>query len=232
MLAEGSVWRTEPTGEAIVRWVYDFDDPVAAAPRHALEFGFVLLLLIARRVTQADVRYRAVRFRHAQPRGAAAHTACFGCEVVYGQVRDEIEFDASLLSVPIQTSNPALLEHLAAHGRELVRALPTGAQLVDRVRHALHTLPVGVSPLGHTARALHCSERTVQRWLGEAGTSMHTLLDEVRYLRAREMLRDRSVPVKEIAASLGFSEPAAFHRAFVRWSGRPPGRWRAEFERR
>jgi AraC-like DNA-binding protein len=50
----------------------------------------------------------------------------------------------------------------------------------------------------------------------------------VRYQRAQEMLGDLSRGLKDIAATLGFSEPAAFHRAFVRWSGRSPGQWRAE----
>ncbi|MFO0629537.1 MAG: AraC family transcriptional regulator ligand-binding domain-containing protein [Polyangiales bacterium] len=228
MLAEGSVWEPAPAAPSRTRWVYTFDDPVAAAPRHALEFGLALMILVARRVAHPDVRYHAVRLRHAAPRNAAAHARLFGCDVTYGQPRDELEFDARLLALPVQTANPALLEHLSAHGRAMVHALPVSDALLDRVRHALRGLPPDAVPLAHAAHALRCSPRTLQRKLRDAGTSLQALLDEVRYQRAQEMLGDPARGLKDIAASLGFSEPAAFHRAFVRWSGRSPGQWRAD----
>lgn len=228
MLAEGSVWEPAPTEPSRARWVYTFDDPVAAAPRQALEFGLALMVLVARRVAHPEVRYHAVRLRHLAPRNAAAHARLFGCEVSYGQARDELEFDAALLALPVQTANPALLEHLSAHGRAMVHALPPSDATLDRVRHALRSLPPETVPLAHVSRALRCSPRTLQRRLRDAGTSLQSLLDEVRYQRAQEMLGDPARGLKDIAATLGFSEPAAFHRAFVRWSGRSPGQWRAE----
>lgn len=228
MLAEGSVWEPAPTVATRSRWVYRFDDPMAAAPRHALEFGLAIMVLVARRVAHPAVRYHAVRLRHLAPRNAPAHARLFGCDVSYGHPRDEIEFDASLLATPVQTANPALLEHLSAHGRAMVHALPPSDALLDRVRHALRTLPAETVPLAHVAGALRCSPRTLQRRLREAGTSLQSILDEVRFQRAQEMLADLSRGLKDIAATLGFSEPAAFHRAFVRWSGRSPGQWRAE----
>lgn len=228
MLAEGSVWEPAPTDPSRARWVYTFDDPVAAAPRHALEFGLALMVLVARRVAHPAVRYHAVRVRHLAPRNARAHAEIFGCDVSYGQARDELEFDAALLALPVQTANPAMLEHLSAHGRAMVHALPPSDAMLDRVRHALRSLPPETVPLAHVARALRCSPRTLQRRLRDAGTSLQSLLDEVRYRRAQEMLGDPARGLKDIAATLGFSEPAAFHRAFVRWSGRSPGQWRAE----
>jgi|JI6StandDraft_1071083.scaffolds.fasta_scaffold166462_1 AraC-like DNA-binding protein len=228
MLAEGSVWALAPSAPSRVRWVYVFDDPVAAAPRHALEFGLALMVLVARRVAHPEVRYHAVRLRHPAPRGADDHARLFGCAVSYGQPRDELEFDATLLALPVRTANPALLEHLAAHGRAMVHALPPSDALLDRVRHALRSLPPQDVPLAHVAHALRCSPRTLQRRLRDAGTSLQALLDEVRYQRAQALLGDPARGLKDIAAALGFSEPAAFHRAFVRWSGRSPGQWRAE----
>lgn len=227
MLAEGSEWRPVDAPPGRVRWAYAFDNPVTAAPRQAMEFGLALMILVARRVAHPDMRYRAVRVRYAAPRGAEAHARLFGCSVTYNHPRDELEFDAAARSLPLRSANPAMLEHLSAHGRALVQQLPEGDAVLDRARHALQTLPPDAAPLPHVARALRCSPRTAQRLLRDAGTTVQRLLDEVRYLRAQEMLRDPSRAVKEIAATLGYSEPAAFHRAFVRWSGRSPGQWRA-----
>ena len=32
--------------------------------------------------------------------------------------------------------------------------------------------------------------------------------------------------VSEVGFALGFSDPSAFHKAFVRWTGSSPGQWR------
>jgi AraC-like DNA-binding protein len=34
--------------------------------------------------------------------------------------------------------------------------------------------------------------------------------------------------MRAIAGELGFADASVFHRAFVKWSGQTPGRWRSE----
>jgi AraC-like DNA-binding protein len=36
------------------------------------------------------------------------------------------------------------------------------------------------------------------------------------------------VPVARVAAALGYGDPTVFTRAFARWTGRTPSRFRAE----
>jgi AraC-like DNA-binding protein len=49
----------------------------------------------------------------------------------------------------------------------------------------------------------------------------------VRYEIARQLLEGTRLPLAEIAATLGYSDPSAFTRAFRRWSGHAPAAWRA-----
>ncbi len=70
------------------------------------------------------------------------------------------------------------------------------------------------------------SPRTLQRRLGDEGTSVHALLDEVRRGRAAALL-DADMAIGEVAYLLGYSEPSAFHRAFRRWTGVTPEAFRA-----
>jgi AraC-like DNA-binding protein len=44
--------------------------------------------------------------------------------------------------------------------------------------------------------------------------------------RARNLLAATDAPLKEVADQLGFSEPSSFHRAFKRWTGETPTRYR------
>ena len=77
------------------------------------------------------------------------------------------------------------------------------------------------------ARRLHLHRRTLNRRLKVAGTTFRQVLDQLRFELAREMLSDTSLHIAEIAARLGYRMPSAFTRAFRRWSGCSPARWRA-----
>jgi AraC-like DNA-binding protein len=52
------------------------------------------------------------------------------------------------------------------------------------------------------------------------------VLDEVRYDTARHLLRLTDMPLLQVATSLGYADVTAFTRAFRRWSGASPGRFR------
>jgi AraC-like DNA-binding protein len=45
--------------------------------------------------------------------------------------------------------------------------------------------------------------------------------------RAEEYLR-AGMPIGEIAYALGYSDPTVFRRAFRRWFGQSPSRWRSQ----
>jgi AraC-like DNA-binding protein len=70
------------------------------------------------------------------------------------------------------------------------------------------------------------SVRTLQRRLAAAGTTYSQLVQEIRHDAACKMLRETDMPLKAIAAALGYSELSAFSRAFYRWTGRSPHSFR------
>jgi len=58
------------------------------------------------------------------------------------------------------------------------------------------------------------------------GLSFREVLDDLRNERAEHLLSNRSLSVFEVAQRLGFEEQASFTRAFRRWTGMAPQRWR------
>jgi two-component system response regulator YesN len=83
--------------------------------------------------------------------------------------------------------------------------------------------------LDAVARRLATSRRQLQRAFAEAGeTSFRTQLAHVRMRRALEMLREGSLPVREVAGRVGYRQAAQFAKTFRRHHGRPPSSFRRE----
>ena len=77
--------------------------------------------------------------------------------------------------------------------------------------------------LDWVARRVATSRRQLQRAFAEIGkTTFRDHLAEVRMRHAVEMLRGSSVPVREVATSVGYRQPAQFAKAFRRHHGAPP----------
>lgn len=71
------------------------------------------------------------------------------------------------------------------------------------------------------ARDLGYSRQTLYRRLKAEGVTYEQLLDGLRRRLALRFMRE-GVSVKDAAYRLGFSDPAAFSRAFKRWTGTSP----------
>lgn len=80
---------------------------------------------------------------------------------------------------------------------------------------------------GDIARRLGMSERSLARGLMAEGTSYRALLQQVQGERARNLLRSPSATAASVAYRMGYSDPAAFSRAFASWTGETPGAWKA-----
>ena len=71
------------------------------------------------------------------------------------------------------------------------------------------------------------SERTLQRQLDQELINFRALRDGVRSDLARALLANRALKVETVALTVGFAEAASFSKAFTRWSGHSPTRYRA-----
>ena len=90
-------------------------------------------------------------------------------------------------------------------------------------RHLEPLLASGDIRIELVARELGLSRQTLYRRLKAEGVTFEQILDRLRRRLALRFVREQGMPVKEAAWRLGFSDPAAFSRAFKRWTGRSPG---------
>ena len=75
------------------------------------------------------------------------------------------------------------------------------------------------------ANAVGLHERTLHRRLQTSGTTFRQELDRVRESLSVQLLESTSLPVCDIAASVGYADSSTFIRAFRRWTGFSPTSW-------
>jgi AraC-like DNA-binding protein len=196
---------------------------VAAARPATAEFLIGSLLVFARRIVGAA--WRGARVRLVHPQGQDRAAALFGVPVVHGASRSCLMFPAVLLSVANQHAET---ERTSEMELALRRAWPAEAAFMDRVRARVADAVLDGEPnVGEVARRLAMSSRTLQRRLQAEGVSFQAVIDEVRREIATRALVREDLSIAEVGYRLGFADPAAFSRAFRRWTGHTPKSWRA-----
>jgi AraC-like DNA-binding protein len=182
------------------------------------------LVVRARQLTGVEVVPCEVRFRHAEPADVRPYAALFRCPVRFGQTANEMRFHARDLALPIKTANVGLVGVLDRYMTELMGRLPKAASNHEHIRSIVaDTLRRGERPsLQATARSLRASERTVQRRLGEQGTTHREIVESVRRDIAERLVSDCKVCITEAAFLTGFADVSGFRRMYKRWTGVAP----------
>ena len=169
-----------------------------------------------------------VWFAHPQPNDLSEYRQSFGqAKLVFDTAEYALLLPAALLDQPLQHADAKLHGILMAHAERLLAELPRVESLSERVRRGItETMPDGTVSAERVAAMLNMSRRTLSRQLGAEGTSFRALLEEVRQRFAKHYLESTNMGAADIAFMLGFSQSAAFVRAFRRWTGYAPGEYR------
>lgn len=150
----------------------------------------------------------------------------FGPKVRFQQRSARICFNPALLDAP-HIAHDQLSYAAALTGAELALAtVRSRIDVAERVRQSLLSAFPRQPGIAETARQLGMSERSLRRKLSDLETSYQTLAQDCQFARARSLLAEGHLSIKEIADALGFSSVASFHRAFKRWTGCSPVLWR------
>jgi AraC-like DNA-binding protein len=98
---------------------------------------------------------------------------------------------------------------------------------VGRALRLLHANPAREWTVDELAREIGVSRSVLaQRFTGSVGEAPMKYLAGWRMQIAKQMMREGSRNIQEIATRVGYESEAAFNRAFKRVTGRPPATWR------
>ena len=202
-----------------------------AYPKRAFAYGTYLIMLhglacwiIGRRIplSQAD-------FRCTTPSFKAEWEVLFSRNLCFNQPHSGFSFPAHYLDMKnVQTEQGMKTFLRGAPANFLVR-YKNSASLAAKIRRTLRsTSPVDWPDFASLAQQFHTSEATLRRRLEDEGQSYRAILSDMRRDIAISLLTDTQQSVNDISATLGFSDPSAFHRAFKNWTNNPPGVYRSK----
>jgi AraC-like DNA-binding protein len=102
-----------------------------------------------------------------------------------------------------------------------------GDEVVRKAKAEMEQCVEGTLRIDKLAAALALSEEHLRRLFRDhVGMSPYQFYLELKIHRARQMLRETALTIKQIARKLGFESPFHFSKAFARRAGVSPTRWR------
>ena len=184
-----------------------------------------IMLNIMRGLCGAGWRPDEARFAHKRPDNIGPYRRLFQAPLVFDAEEYGLVFARRWLGRQLPTPDAELQRLLNKHVVALEAAF--GNRFPDQVRSVLSSaLLTGQASAPRVAALFSMHVRTFSRRLQDSGASFRDLVEEQRFELARRMLRDTGMEVGRIAVALGYTDASAFGRAFRRWSGETPARWR------
>ena len=188
------------------------------------ESSFARMVCESRRVPGELQLIRAVHVTHAAPAYRAEYDRIFQVPVVFESDKNALLMtDGSWLTLTNPRSSRYVFGILSERAEALLKSLESSTSTKARVETLL--LPIlhtGDASMDTIAGKMGISRQTLFRKLKAEGVTFEKVLDELRHKMALNYLSGKKVSVNETAYLVGFSDRAAFSRAFKRWTGTSP----------
>jgi len=199
------------------------------AHRYIAEAEFARLVWNARMMFQnseafAQLKFpHVIRFKHPAPSYHAVYERVFQAPIVFDAPRNEMRIDPEFFTLRQPPVNRYMFGILSERAETLLKELQasrtTRARVEALLLSILHTGDVGMEAI---ATKLATSRSSLYRDLKAEGTTFERILDEIRQHLAHDFNSSKKVSIRQTAYLLGFSDAAAFSRAFKRWTGKSP----------
>jgi AraC-like DNA-binding protein len=203
--------------------IFPFDD---FASRYHLEEMLAAWMPIGALLQQGSLQFTEVRVPWAKPTYHHLYEQIFRCPIKYNQVDCGCRFSKSVLDEPISLANPEMALLCEQQCDIIAHEQYSDHNIVYQVQRLLLNQPGQFPAIEQVARKLNMSSRTLRRHLRIEGSTFRGIVENLRMTIAAKYLRNTQIPSQSIAALLGYSEAANFHRAFKRSIGVTPEEFR------
>lgn len=193
-------------------------------PDHLLqEFLLLMWQRFSSWLINSQLTIHSTRFNYPAPAHSEEYLPMFGEQLQFDQPTAGFTFSSKMLNLPRVRDLMELECFLRQSPLEVLRRVGENNSLSIQVQRLI--LNKGVeqaATLEEVACCLHMTSRTLRRKLKEEGSSYQQIKDRVRCDIAIRLLTEESLSVAETSELIGFTEQAAFCRAFKNWTGVAP----------
>ncbi len=188
------------------------------------EATFSATVVVLKAITEKDIMPVKVSFKHGPPQDLTSYEAAFQCPVLFNQEAYIISYQTESLQTRTAKADESINQFLVERVEEATRGIEISPNQikVDVETLIRDALPGGIPSINQIGTHIGMSDRTLSRRLSENGTTFRDLIKNVQAEISKDLLKNSSRSVAEIAFQTGFSEQSAFNRAFKRWTGQSP----------
>lgn len=226
--SSGAELRLERQG-ASARLLYDVTDGDATSVRQTVELAMGIGAHLIQSLLGHSWKPNGLLMRHPAGEEPGAYRRLLGVTPRFDSPVNAWIFDDALLETPLSAADERFQQLARRHIDELaqikLQELPSYVQKLLRNR-----LPKGHVTIEQVAEHMKISPRTLQRYLLAEGTGFQELLDRTRQSMAARYICDSSISLTQLAGLLGYADLSAFSRAFTRWNGVSPQKWKQRYQ--
>lgn len=174
-----------------------------------------------------------VYFRCPQPKNIDRIKQYFRAPILFNHDFDGLEFTNGTLDTTLTNYDLELCNVLEVYLKKQSEKWPSWRDLKSVVSTEIkQALEANEAQIDKMAKRLGYSTRTFQRHLKADGIEYENLVETVRSRTALSMLEQDGKTISDISFALGYADVSSFSRAFLRWHGIPPLKYRQAQERK
>ena len=166
------------------------------------------------------------RFAYPAPSHRAVYSEYLQCPYIFDWHRSEIRYPREILAQVPYLANPLAVTTLQSICDELIADIVASLGFAGQVYQMLRHMSDPGANMNAVASSLKMTDRTLRRRLADEGTSFSSISRLVKYSVATRHLKSSEASIEQVAAFAGFSDPANFRRAFIRWTNMTPAQFR------
>jgi AraC-like DNA-binding protein len=227
-------------GRAVEFELVDAEDYWTLLMREPFDFGDIRTFILEAHVGMLERVMASVagqplvgieyRFPYPPPAWAPEYSRWLSGKVCFGARHMELCVPQRILHLHAIMADDRTRAAITLSAERELALHRSGSDFVTQVRRRLSEQSYPSAQA--MAQELNMSSRTFQRKLRQEGATYQALLDDARKEVAEWYLFKTRLPIEKIAERLGYTDWSSFARAFRRWTGKPPGKFRDDWRKK
>ena len=185
-------------------------------------------VVVLQAMTESNITPVEVSFKHAPPQKLDDYSKAFKCPILFNQPQNYIAYRTEDLEMRTAKADVSINRFLVERVEEETKGieLSTNKIVFDVENLIKDALPSGIPGIDQIGQLMGLSRRTLTRRLSENGLTFRDLIKKTQEEVSKDLLKNSTRSVSEIAFETGFSEQSAFSRAFKNWTNFSPVEYR------